>query len=1347
MAETNTRNSKSGTNTSTNRGPTSRGKGNTAPRNPGKKSFGSPGIQGRSIPTRDPGKARQVKPISIQGSNLKSGKEFVNRQRPGPDFNRNREQQQYAAQRQRGVQVQKQIKLLDEIEFSQGYDEAIQRKIDSAETPEEIASLQDELSKNQAERAGLDVKLQKSKELSDNLKTEESRAAAAMQAQIDAMEARNAEMAEEETSLAEAQSLQKKNQASQAIFEAGKQFLKQQALRGIISAVVGNIWWVVLGVLFIILLFGALAVPYCVPVHPIDYAIDAAQFVAEASTNPVGLTIDLIKGKGYESPLRKIFSKFCKAAQLCGAGGNAATVGNGSSDTGAGLGSKCLSAPRSAGADDPYMRALARAYSELESGGNYKAVNEEGCYGRYQWCYFSRNNSDNAGAWGSSGFSKSPQEATESEQDIGYIKAYSALFSSYSTGEKDIKKALLASENKDDGLVKIFNDMCTQWSVGCGAGTQYAAQGKQGDLIAKYKSALVEEKAGKCGTAGQNDLKANSTVANNDKNISNLAYIQSLWGGAEVNAAELSAERQRLIKIYESGEVIDLAGADVNGLKLTNNGSYGSGFEDNEVKFLLNLYDNGIVWVGGPLNWERGYGSHGLGVGYDFWGLGRKDGQKIKGYDWDNRMNGGRGTGAIPQAGGNTADSKILRHVDIESPNKKIADDVFNIYKEVLDIAWSSGAVDVTTNSTTQVFGNNAFVAKLGPDYITKKANDETVASDHHHHLHIGLYPSAKKQYQTSGATVTSSSGGCNDPCGNSSSSTPTSNPQLSASGNDLLKKMADVFEQHEGGTAEDKRRASEPGYIPFNNPGNLVWSPEFAKVGAKASTPNSVNPNSFAIFPTYEVGRKELEKYLYDIIIYTEKYSAYKGSKTFGDIINKYAPPNENDTTNYINQFVAIGLKTDTPLAEIRTKLGVKTADTKNTNQFAFNSLWKEVEVNAAGRRPNSYKEIEDQPGYVDFLKEVSTEKGYVKYKDVGKNPEMEGKLNEMISASGNILVVNNTYRSFDDQVGTFFETIGVTNPIPDTQLWSKDLDANQLKSVRSAYLARMKVSAPPGWSQHSTGLAVDFSPVENTYKNTSGYTWLKTNANKYGFTLSYPDGSTAGAGYEPWHWAYESATAKLSSFAEGGAGGSVSGNQCVVSGGGTGECKFVSGSLSDDQKRKKIMEYYDAGKWRTQNIPTDINRIKDGFVDINIIDMMLVFVESGIPFELGSASFNNAGEGGHTGNSFHYVGLALDLVKIDSFDEDGFFGTDQRTYKNRPVDNERIRKITKVARATGVANQIIGPDVLVADKTVDFSGGHEEHLHIGVDPSSAKKVACGSAKSAAGVNNTSELIAYLYE
>lgn len=71
------------------------------------------------------------------------------------------------------------------------------------------------------------------------------------------------------------------------------------------------------------------------------------------------------------------------------------------------------------------------------------------------------------------------------------------------------------------------------------------------------------------------------------------------------------------------------------------------------------------------------------------------------------------------------------------------------------------------------------------------------------------------------------------------------------------------------------------------------------------------------------------------------------------------------------------------------------------------------------------------------------------------------------------------------------------------------------------------LKVLAPPGYSEHHTGKAIDLTtencpPCVERFENTEAFSWLQTNAGKYKFSLSYPRDNPYGFIYEPWHWAY---------------------------------------------------------------------------------------------------------------------------------------------------------------------------------------------------------------------------------
>ena len=94
-------------------------------------------------------------------------------------------------------------------------------------------------------------------------------------------------------------------------------------------------------------------------------------------------------------------------------------------------------------------------------------------------------------------------------------------------------------------------------------------------------------------------------------------------------------------------------------------------------------------------------------------------------------------------------------------------------------------------------------------------------------------------------------------------------------------------------------------------------------------------------------------------------------------------------------------------------------------------------------------------------------------------------------------------------------------------------------LKSFRNQEAAeRARVSAPPGYSEHSTGFAIDIGDAtqretdfETEFENTDAFKWLRTNAAKFHFKLSFTKDNKF-IDYEPWHWRYEGSIEALKVF-----------------------------------------------------------------------------------------------------------------------------------------------------------------------------------------------------------------------
>ena len=96
--------------------------------------------------------------------------------------------------------------------------------------------------------------------------------------------------------------------------------------------------------------------------------------------------------------------------------------------------------------------------------------------------------------------------------------------------------------------------------------------------------------------------------------------------------------------------------------------------------------------------------------------------------------------------------------------------------------------------------------------------------------------------------------------------------------------------------------------------------------------------------------------------------------------------------------------------------------------------------------------------------------------------------------------------------------------------------LYSNKLARVRASGVPEDQAEAeaarwvaPPGTSEHQTGLALDivaasYQLLDEGQEDTAEQQWLMANSWKYGFILRYPSEKSdiTGIGYEPWHYRY---------------------------------------------------------------------------------------------------------------------------------------------------------------------------------------------------------------------------------
>ena len=130
---------------------------------------------------------------------------------------------------------------------------------------------------------------------------------------------------------------------------------------------------------------------------------------------------------------------------------------------------------------------------------------------------------------------------------------------------------------------------------------------------------------------------------------------------------------------------------------------------------------------------------------------------------------------------------------------------------------------------------------------------------------------------------------------------------------------------------------------------------------------------------------------------------------------------------------------------------------------------------------------------------------------------PSAAVALQEMIAAAGSEdvkLQIVSGYRSADYQAGLLRDKLG------------------RGMKIDSA----LRINAPPGYSEHQSGCAVDLTTphsiaADESFARTRAYTWLTRHAGEYGFHLSYPADNPHGIEFEPWHWLFVASTAPLGS------------------------------------------------------------------------------------------------------------------------------------------------------------------------------------------------------------------------
>lgn len=139
----------------------------------------------------------------------------------------------------------------------------------------------------------------------------------------------------------------------------------------------------------------------------------------------------------------------------------------------------------------------------------------------------------------------------------------------------------------------------------------------------------------------------------------------------------------------------------------------------------------------------------------------------------------------------------------------------------------------------------------------------------------------------------------------------------------------------------------------------------------------------------------------------------------------------------------------------------------------------------------------------YVDDVLIVNREYELPKSFGEGLDSEARESFYEMVeaaSADGIDIWATNDFRSWEDQNGIYKDYVE--------------------RYGEEAYLH----SAPPGHSEHQSGLAIDVNSYDEEFAGSKEGKWLSAHAQEYGFIIRYPQGKEEITGYspEPWHIRY---------------------------------------------------------------------------------------------------------------------------------------------------------------------------------------------------------------------------------
>lgn len=176
-------------------------------------------------------------------------------------------------------------------------------------------------------------------------------------------------------------------------------------------------------------------------------------------------------------------------------------------------------------------------------------------------------------------------------------------------------------------------------------------------------------------------------------------------------------------------------------------------------------------------------------------------------------------------------------------------------------------------------------------------------------------------------------------------------------------------------------------------------------------------------------------------------------------------------------------------------------------------------AEISMTSRDNNSLLILVNPENYIpeDYITELEPVQG--KYKMDKRAAESARALLDAANSAGFNMLICSAYRTVEKSAELYERKV------------NEFLNAGYTEDTAKKEAA--KWVAPPGTSEHHTGLAMDlvssdywgyYSDLEHDYENFDSFKWMYEHCAEFGFILRYPKDKQeiTGITYEPWHYRY---------------------------------------------------------------------------------------------------------------------------------------------------------------------------------------------------------------------------------